>query len=113
MTDKEKRKHIRVNSVNLLNYVYFDRDLKKESQGMGRTLNVSEAGLLLETNSAFEAKREVSINIGLEEEILSISGIVIFTTPNESGFSKTGIQFKDISADELDILKHHIQSFQL
>jgi hypothetical protein len=113
MTEKEKRKHIRVNSINLLNYVYFDENLKEEFQGMGRTLNVSEAGLLLETNSLFKTEREVSINIGLEEEILSINGIVIFTAQNKSGLPKAGIKFKSIGDDELDILKNHIQTFQI
>jgi len=113
MTEKEKRKHIRVNSINLLNFVYFDENLKEEFQGMGRTLNVSEAGLLLETNSLFKTKREVSINIGLEEEILSINGIVIFTARNKSGLPKAGIKFKSISDNELDILKNHIQTFQI
>lgn len=110
MVEKEKRRHIRVDSINLLNFVYFDEDSKEESQGMGRTLNVSEAGLLLETNLSFQTKRELSLNIGFEEEIISINGTVVFTDSSESGLCKSGIQFSDINKNELDALKKHIQT---
>jgi c-di-GMP-binding flagellar brake protein YcgR len=113
MVEKEKRTHTRVNSVNLLNYIYFDEDLKEESQGMGRTLNISETGLLLETNWPFKVEREVSLNISLEEQILSINGSVIYTNKDESGLSKSGIRFNNISDDELNVLKSHIQSSQI
>lgn len=112
MVEKEKRKHTRVDNVNLLNYVYFNEESKEESQGMGRTLNVSEAGLLLETSSSLDIKREVSMNIGLEEEILSINGTVVFSNSSKTGLSKSGIQFTSIGKDELDILKNHLQAYQ-
>ena len=110
MFEKEKRNHIRINSINLLNYVYFDEDMKEESQGMGRTLNVSEAGLMLETNRSFKVNREVSLNIGLEEELLSINGTVIFTNSDASGLSNSGIQFRSLSENELDRLKDYIEA---
>lgn len=113
MAEKEKRKHERINSVNLLNYIYLDEDFKEESQGMGRTLNISEAGLSLETNQPFKAEREVSLNISLAEQILSINGTVVYTRRNESGLSKSGIKFKNINEDELNVLKSHIQSSQV
>lgn len=110
MVEKEKRRYIRVDSINLLNFIYFDENLKEESQGMGRTLNLSEAGLLLETNSLFKVKRELSLNIGLKEKVLSINGTVIFSDNSESGLRKSGIKFAGIGADELDTLKRHIQT---
>lgn len=110
MTGKEKRQHVRVNSVNLLNYVYYDDNNQEEShQGMGRTLNLSEAGLLLETNSTLDEDVEVSLNIGLAENILSLRGKVIYSDVDASGFSKSGIHFENIGVNEFIALKNHIQ----
>lgn len=112
MFEKEKRNHTRVNSINLLNYVCFDEEMNEEYQGMGRTLNVSEAGLLLETNRSFKVNREVSLNIGLEEELLSINGTVIFTNTDASGFSNSGIQFSNLNEAESNRLKDFISAYQ-
>ena len=47
MTTKEKRKHYRVDSLNLLSYTCQDEEGNLVKHGMGRTLNVSESGILL------------------------------------------------------------------
>ena len=113
MNAKEKRNYVRIKSVNLLSYVYFDEDKKPETQGMGRTLNVSEAGLLLEATKSFKVNREISINIGLEEELISINGTVIFTNSDTSGFSNSGIQFSRLDETELTRLKDFIAAYQV
>ena len=46
MVSQDKRKHFRVNSLNL-SYVYVDGNNDEEKQTIGRTLNVSESGILL------------------------------------------------------------------
>ena len=49
-----KRKHARYDSLNLLTYVCVDSDGKEWNQGMGRTLNISESGLQLETHEPID-----------------------------------------------------------
>jgi hypothetical protein len=108
MACKENRKHVRVDSINLLNYEYFGEDREKESQGMGRSLNLSEAGLLLETASPLRENLELSINIGLKEEILSINGRVIYSESGGMGLSKSGVHFENVGLNEFQALKSHI-----
>ena len=55
MNTNEKRKHPRVNALNL-SYICLDEDQQVIKQGMGRTLNVSESGILLETHFPIEAR---------------------------------------------------------
>ncbi len=110
MIDKERRKHRRIDSVNLTNYICFDEDLREESQGMARTLNISEAGLLLESNSHFHINRTLSLNISLKEDILSVDGQIVFTNQDESGITKSGIEFKKINENGLTLLKKHINT---
>jgi hypothetical protein len=111
MTENEKRKSNRIDSINLLNYVYFDENDKEESQGMGRTLNVSESGILLETRAIFQLQHTVSLNIGFEDSMVDIKGKVIFTNQNKQGNTESGIQFMELADDARAVLKKYIHAF--
>lgn len=109
MDTKEHRKYVRVDSVNLLNYEYYGEGHEKESQGMGRTLNLSEAGLLLETPALLEENLELSLNIGLKEDVLSINGKVIHSQLDATGLFKSGIHFDNVNVSQFQILKSHLR----
>jgi hypothetical protein len=111
MIENEKRKSNRVDSVNLLNYVYFDENEKEESQGMGRTLNVSESGILLETHAVLQLQHTVSLNICFEESMVDIRGKVIFSNQNKQGHSESGIQFMDVTDEVRTVLRKYAQAF--
>ncbi|MBI9077399.1 MAG: PilZ domain-containing protein [Desulfatibacillum sp.] len=109
---KERRRHTRVDSLNLLAYTSFDSDGDPESQGMGRTLNVSESGILLETNEELGAGHKVVITIAIEENLVEIRGFVIRSLINPEGMYESGIRFADVSDKELDVLKSYIVAFE-
>ncbi len=111
MNNQEKRKHSRIDSMHLLNYVYTDENQEGATQGMGRTLNVSESGILLETHAAIEVGHLVSLTIGLEEDVVDIQGRVVYTKENHSGMFESGIEFFEIGSDALDILHKYIMAF--
>jgi hypothetical protein len=67
MTTQEKRKFIRIDSLNL-SYVLVDGTNDEEKQTMGRTLNVSEAGIRLETHVPVELNSTLTLTIGLEKD---------------------------------------------
>jgi hypothetical protein len=112
MAASEKRRHDRISSINLLNYVYFDENGQEQAQGMGRTLNVSESGILLETRSALDQHHRVSIHIGLEDEMVDIKGKVIFNKKNQSNMFESGIEFEEIGESPLAVLKKYIAAFK-
>ena len=109
---EEHRKHRRIHSTNLLNYVCLDEEGNGFAQGMGRTLNVSESGILLETHAPMDPKTIVSLTIGMEEEIIEIKGTTIYSQKNEAGSFETGIEFVDIQAAELTVLQKFVQAFE-
>ncbi|WP_054031431.1 PilZ domain-containing protein [Desulfatitalea tepidiphila] len=111
MTNEEKRKHSRIDSVNLLNYVYFDENEEEENQGMGRTLNVSESGILLETHSPMDARRTVSLTIGFKEDVVDIKGKVVYMRKMENNMFESGIEFFDIDQSANIVLKKYIEAF--
>jgi hypothetical protein len=108
----EKRKHSRVDSIFLLTYVHLDDEDKEIMQGMGRTLNVSESGIMLETHISFNENARMDVIVGLQEEMVTIRGKVIFSHPADSGRYRSGIEFVDIDYPSLLILRRFIQAFK-
>lgn len=107
----EKRKHSRVDSIYLLNYVNLDDNDKEMMQGMGRTINVSESGIMLETHVALSENDTVDVVVGLKEDMVPIRGKVIFTRSTETGRFRSGIEFLAIEEASLATLRLYIEAF--
>ena len=107
----EKRKHSRVDSIYLLNYVHLDETGKAVLQGMGRTINVSESGIMLETHIALNQTDTVDVVVGLKEDMVPIRGKVVFTQNTESGSFRSGIEFLSIDGAALETLRRYIDAF--
>jgi hypothetical protein len=112
MNGIEKRRHRRVDSTNLLNYVCLDDKCKPYTQGMGRTLNVSESGILLETHSPIDTQTLVSLAIGIEDELVEITGQVVYLKKTGEDVYEAGINFSIYNDEELAILKKFIAAFE-
>jgi hypothetical protein len=111
MNNEEKRKHSRIDSLHLLNYIYFDESEEEATQGMGRTLNVSESGILLETHNLIDKGNVVSLTIGFEEDMVDIKGRAIYSNKNDRDMFESGIEFFDIDDDALNVLSQYITAF--
>jgi len=107
----EKRKHSRVDSIYLLSYVNLDENDKEIVQGMGRTINVSESGIMLETHVAFKENDTVDVVVGIKEDMVTIRGKVVFTRATETGRYQSGIQFLTIADASLETLRRYIDAF--
>ncbi len=112
MKKHTNRKHERINSLNLLNYTCVDRKSEETIQGMGRTLNVSQGGILLETHVPMYAHYSVALSIGLEDEMIDIKGQVIYCREATKGKYESGIEFKEINETSLRILNKYIAAFR-
>jgi hypothetical protein len=106
-----KRKHERVGALNLLSYVSMDSEGKEWNQGMGRTLNISESGLQLETNEPIQTKYILLISIGIEDQLVDIKGKVVYTNRGDSGMFEAGIEFIEVKPEALMVLKKYISEF--
>ena len=111
MTFKNKRKHQRFESLNL-SYVCLDENQKIVTQGMGRTLNISESGILLETHFKIEPEYLVVLTIGLEEDLLDINGKPIHSRSNDDRKFEVGIEFLDPDKDSILLLKDFIERLE-
>jgi hypothetical protein len=109
MTSDDKRKHERIQSLNL-SYICLDEDQNIVKQGMGRTLNMSESGILLETHFPIETNHTVQMTVGLEEELLDITGKPVHIKVKEKGKYEIGIQFIGLDQHSSRILKKFISA---
>ena len=107
MTSENHRKHERIQSLNL-SYLCLDEDNNIVKQGMGRTLNISESGILLETHFPIESKHSIQLTISLEEDLLDIKGKVIHVRSIDGVKYQVGIEFVELDPDAADILKEFI-----
>ena len=63
MAVDDQRKDPRIQSSNLISYVSCDETDQEIMQGMGRTLNVSEGGILLETHVPIDQHHVVTLTM--------------------------------------------------
>jgi c-di-GMP-binding flagellar brake protein YcgR len=111
MRTNEKRQRHRINALNLISYSCIDATENVVAQGMGRTLNVSEDGILLETHVSIDPKYAIELAIGLEDELINIRGSIIYTNPGINDKYQAGIEFVEIDNATNEILKKYIKLF--
>jgi PilZ domain len=105
MNQKEKRKFERIDSHNLISYVCLNEKDEPIGQGMGRTLNISEGGILLETHAIIDPNYTVSFTISLEDIIMNVKGKVTFSKKRDDGKFESGVKFIDSDESKTRILK--------
>ena len=111
MTSKEQRKSVRINSLNL-SYIGIDENNVTVKQAMGRTLNVSEHGILMETHFPIDSKQIVSLSLALEDDLIDMKGEVVYSRPGEKDKYETGIKFIEVQESSQRILNKYIQAFK-
>jgi len=112
MTTKEQRKKPRVDSQNLLSYVCVDGNNQEVGQGMGRTLNVSEGGILLETHIPIDQEYAIVFTIAMEDDLMNIRGKVTFNKKREDGKFETGIKFIETDEETIRFIKQFVILFK-
>jgi c-di-GMP-binding flagellar brake protein YcgR len=112
MVTDEKRIDSRVESSNLLSYVCLDENNHEMMQGMGRTLNVSEGGILLETHVALDPQYSVSLTIALEDDLMVFKGKITHLRKREDGKCESGIEFIEMDEVKRRFFRQYILIFK-
>jgi c-di-GMP-binding flagellar brake protein YcgR len=109
---KEKRKSRRFDSTNLLSYVCLDENNSEVMQGMGRSLNVGEGGIRLETHVPIDQQCIVYLTISMEDDLMSFKGNITYQRKREDGKFELGIEFTEMDEKERRFLKQYIILFK-
>ena len=111
MSDSERRRYIRPESLNLLDYIVVDEQGVQSEYSMGRTLNISIGGILMETHIKLQGGQQVMITIGLEDELIDVMGRIIHSTPHDDGMYHNGIEFFHASIEDRRIINNYVEAF--
>ena len=111
MRTNDKRQHQRIDALNLISYSCIDATENVVAQGMGRTLNVSEDGILLETHVSIDPEYTIELAIGLEDDLINIRGSIIYTNPGINDKYQAGIEFLETDSATIETLKKYIKVF--
>lgn len=111
MTPAEKRKFIRLDSLHLLDYLIIDSNGNECDYSMGRTLDVSINGIKMETLQEIPMGSTLVITIGIEENLVDISGRPVYSSENDNRYI-TGIEFQKVNAQNRTVLRRYIDEFQ-
>ena len=106
----EKRKHDRFAALNL-SYICEDKDGDILYEGMGRTLNVSEGGMLLETNYFISPGNTLNLSVAMEEALVNVRGRVIYCQEGEGKTFRTGLELQDMDQESRALLYSFIKIF--
>ncbi len=112
MTIDSKRKDPRIPSSNLIAYVVKDQNDQGIMQGMGRTLDVSEGGILLETHVPLDPQHVVTLTIALEDELIEFKGRIAHSTKREDGGFTSGITFREMNEEKRLYLRQYCILFK-
>ncbi len=96
-TAEEKRKYPRVKTDNLLSYVIMDDDNNETDQAMGKALDISQGGLLLEGHIPIQSKTILISSFDTNNELMEIRGRVVYCKEADNGKFQTGVEFIESS----------------
>jgi c-di-GMP-binding flagellar brake protein YcgR len=108
----EKRRHSRVNTSNMVEYALFNGQRKKIDQGIGRTLNLSQSGALLETERPLEGSYILLMTLDLEGKKVQVKGRVANTRQSEKpGYYLTGVEFIGSKDEQINAIVAFVKAY--
>ncbi len=111
MSDSERRRYTRPESLNLLDYLVVDEQGRQGVYSMGRTLNISIGGMLMETHIPLPAGQQVMITMGLEDELIDVMGRIIHSTLGQDNMYQNGIEFFHLPDADRHVLYRYVEIF--
>ena len=111
MGTRDKRKHPRVSTSNLISFELHNDDGDLLNQSMARALNISQSGILIETAHKIAAERISLMSAGSDNELVKIKGRVVYSRENGSGMYETGISFGGTEKENINFAKKLVKVF--
>lgn len=106
MSEKRlKPRDKRLETLNLVSLSHRDPDGNVDLEIVGRTLDLSEGGILLECSQPVPSEnKEVEVIIGIREHVIKVAGEIVHMRKLDDENIGLGIAFKDLSASDARII---------
>ena len=95
-----ERRYPRISRLCLIAFVNREGGEQRTPVSVGRTLDVSPAGIGLEVFEEVHAGSTMEMEISLEDSLLEVKGKVVHVTPREEGRAVIGVAF-DVPQERL------------
>jgi len=103
--DRMKTRHKRLETLNLVSLSHRDPDGRIDLEIVGRTLDLSEGGILLECSQPVPSdNKEVEVILGIRDHVIKTRGEIVHTRDLEGGNYGLGIAFQDLSGEDAGII---------
>ena len=109
--NSERRKNVRPESLNLLDFVVVDEQGRQGEYAMARTLNVSRGGILMETHLALEKGQQVMITLELKNSLVNIMGKIVYSSFANLRY-RYGIEFFHVADADQRLLNAYVDAFR-
>jgi len=108
----ERRKAERRYALNFLDYEILGDSGEVTGRGLARTLNVSKDGLRLETGQFFEPGQRLRITLGLDNDLIQVTGRVIHSQPESDELCSSGILFIGFDGQDRETYQKHFEALK-
>jgi c-di-GMP-binding flagellar brake protein YcgR len=109
----EKRRAPRIKTLNLVGYALFNEKGKRIGQGRGHTVNLSQTGTLLETETLIQGSYIVLMTIDLDGKKIKVQGRVVRSEPTVAGEGYlTGVEFMGPREEQLEAIVAFVRAYQ-
>lgn len=106
--EEDRRRHARTESHNLVSYACRDEKGHGAGEGMGRGLNVSEGGILLQADAVLLPSWTVLLSFALQDEVLDLKGRIAYSRKRPDGGYEAGIQFLPCDQKKIRLLRQFL-----
>lgn len=111
MGETNQRQYARVETCNLISYACIDDQGTMIKQGMGKALDISQNGLMLESGYPIESEYVSLMSADPDDRLVNIVGKVAHTRRSPSGNYKIGIRFTGSHAENVQFAACLIKTF--
>jgi c-di-GMP-binding flagellar brake protein YcgR len=111
MGEANQRKYARVETCNLISYACLDAEGTMIKQGMGKALDISQNGLMLESSCPIESEYISLVSADPDDRLVGIEGKVAYTRRSRTGAYKIGIRFTGSHEENVQFAASLIKSF--
>ena len=109
----EQRQYPRVETCNLISYLMIRADGEITNQGMGRALNISQGGILLETTRLILSEHISLMAVDLDNNLIEIKGNVVYSKDNGFGLIQNGVRFQGTHDQVVEFAAKLIKAFHI
>jgi c-di-GMP-binding flagellar brake protein YcgR len=111
MDETNQRQYARVKTCNLISYACIDAQGTMITQGMGKALDISQSGLMLESSCPIESEYISLLSADPDDRLVNIVGKVAHTRRGPSGSYKIGIRFTGSHEENVQFATSLIKTF--